>query len=179
MHNAYQPVAVASERRHCATDEALAAAVSTRPRPPDSAPQSWIMGAVSWLGSAVLEGFALYGQLICPCSIDLSEDDYDQAERPHRAARAPLALKQSPRSLPGGSSREIDIGAWLASAPSRSQRNDLGWFRLVAVWPRRRAVAGKLSSSDRPDVPRDRSLCNGGVDPDDLGPIPPWFDTFP
>jgi hypothetical protein len=168
MQNSRQPVRYISDRHRVPCD-IPDAVVPTRQVPPTPGEQSCILRAISLLGSAVLEGFALYGQSYYPCSLDRSEHYHAREEQPHRTARAPSPLKESPRLLPGGSSPEIDLYVWLASAPSHSPRSNLRWFRLATGWPRRRTVAAKRASLDSQDLLDDRLSRDGGTNSDDIG----------
>jgi len=80
MHSAYQPRGVTSERRHRATDQTSAVAAPALQRHPVSAEPFWIIRGVSWLGSAILAGFALYGQSMYPYRFNLPEDSDAQPE---------------------------------------------------------------------------------------------------
>ncbi len=111
MQNSDQPVGDISERRHGVLDKIPAVVVPTRRRQLTSGEQSWIVRAISWLCSAILEGFALYGQSFHPCLLDVSDDCSAQEEQPRRAAPAPLPPEENPWSLQGTPPREIDICA--------------------------------------------------------------------
>jgi len=176
MHQPHQPLGVISERRHRASDQTSRSAAATRQRQPGSWEQSWILWTISQLGSAILEGFALYGQSIYPCVIDLPQDYRAQAEEAQRPAVTPSPLRQDPWLPPGGPSHDIDVGACLATASWHSPRTIQRRFRLAAVLPRRRTEGSTRSSCERLDMPNDRSLRDDGVDPDDIGPVSRQFD---
>lgn len=176
MHNSRPPLGMTSERRHRAADQASAIAAATRQRQPVMAEQSWILRAISWLGSAILEGFALYGQSLYPCVLELAEDPRAQAETTQPRAVPPLPARENPWLPPGGWSHDIDIRACPVSASSQSPQRTRRWFRLAAVLPRRRTGGSKRSSRERLDVPDDRCMRDDGADPHDTIPVPPRFD---
>jgi hypothetical protein len=178
MRQPYQPRALIYEQRHRAADETSTGGVWTPQCDRASAEPSLIVRAMSWLGSAILEGFALYGQSMGPCLLDFPEDHTAQAEEAERTATTPLQPHESPWLLPGRPSHDIDIQAWLASAPSHSRRNRRRGLHVVAVGPTRCNVAAERSLRNEPAVLDHRSQCNGGVDHDDTGPIRRWFDPF-
>ena len=173
MHNTHPPLGVISERRHRASDQTSRIAAATRQRRPISSQQSWILLAISWLGSAIVEGFALHGQSIYPCVSDLPQDCHAQAAEAERPAVTPLPATESPWLPPGRSSHDIDIHLCRGSASSHLPQKMQRWFHLALVLPRRRTEARK-----RPDVPNDRSLRDDSVDPHDIGPGWQWFDPF-
>ena len=158
MHNPRQSLGVISEHRPCDPDRPSRIAAATRERHPDSSEQFWILWAISWLGSAVLEGFALYGQSIYPSAVDLTQGYRAQAEEAQRPAVTPLPPPEDPWLPPGRTSHDIDIRACLATASSHSPRNIQRWFRLAAVLPRRGTEGGKRPSRERLDMPNDRSM---------------------
>ena len=169
MRKSYQPVTITAEHRRRTACATSADVVPVQKRHPASAEPSWIIGAMSWLGSAILEGFALYGQSVGPCWFD-PPGDYDaQAKNAQGSAPAP-SPRESPGLRLGRSSHDIDIHAWLrsASASSHLTGNDRRWFRLVGVCPRRCAASGKRSSCDRQDVPHDLSVRCDIVDPHEV-----------
>jgi hypothetical protein len=176
MHQPHQPLGVISERRHRAPDQTSRSAAATRQRQPVSSEQSWILWTISWLGSAILEGFALYGQSIYPCVIDLPQDYRAPAEEAERPAVTPSPLRQDPWLLPRRPSHDIDIPACLATASWHSPQTIQRRFRLAAVLPRRRTEGSTRSSCKRLGMPNDRSLRDDGVDPDDVGLVPQQFD---
>jgi hypothetical protein len=132
VDNLYQPLGVTSDHRHRTPDQTLAVATPTRQWDFVLAKQCLIARAVSWFGSAILEGFALYGQALYPCVLDLSEDCHAQAEKARRPASTPLPPLENPWSLPPRSSCDIDIRPRIAAEPSDSPHSAQRWFRPVA-----------------------------------------------
>jgi len=129
MHNAYQPRGVTSEgRRRRATDQTSAVATPPLPSHPVPDEPSWIIRGVSWLGSAILVGFALYGQSMYPYRFDLPEDSDAQAENAERPAVVRAAAVGKSLLLPGRSPRDIGIHGCLAFAPPHSPHNVRRWF---------------------------------------------------
>ena len=175
MHKPHQPPGVISERCHRGSDQTPRIAAA-RPRQPVSSEQSWILRPISWLGSAILEGFALYGQAIYPCAIDPPQDYRAQAEEAERPSVAPLPAREDPWLPPGSSSHDVYIRGCLATASSHSPQNIQCWFRLAAVLPRRGADGSRRSSRERPDMPSDRSLRDAGVEPNRIGRVPRRVD---
>jgi hypothetical protein len=176
MHNPYQPLGVTSERRHRAPDRTSRIAAVPRQSQSASPEPSWFVRAMSWLGSAVLEGFALYGQSIYPCVIDPPEAYDAQGEDVQRPAFTPLPTRVNPWLPPATSSRDSDIRACLASASSHLPQHTRGWIRLAAVLPGRRTGRSKQLSHERVGVPDDRSLRVNGVDPLDTSTVPRRLD---
>jgi len=172
MHNPHQPLGVILQRRHRAPDQTPRTATATRQRQPVSSEQSWILRPLSWLGSAILEGFALYGQAIYPCAIDLPQDCRAQAEEAQRPSVTPLPPCEDRWLPPGGSPHDIDIRGCLATTSSHSPQNIQRWFRRAAVLPRRGTEGSKRSSRERLDMPNDRSLRDDSVDPHVIGSVP-------
>lgn len=172
MQRSYQPVTATAEHRGRGGDETSANIVPTRPREPASPEPSRIVAAMSWLGSAFLEGFALYGQSVWACPLNLRDDPHAPAEKARGSGPAPSPPRDSPWLLADRSSHEIDIHAWLASAPSQSPGDGRRWLRLVAVWPRRRSMAAKRWSCVRLDMPDDQSLHGDVGEPHAVSPIP-------
>jgi len=176
MHNPHQPLGVISPRRDRAPDQTSHIAAATRQGQPVTSEQSWILRAIAWLGSTVLEGFALYGQSIYPSVIDLPQDYRAQAEKAQRPAVTPLLPQEDPWLPPGRSSHDIDIRSCVATPSSHSPQNIQRWFRLAAVLPRRRTEGRKRSSRKRLNMPNDRSLRDDRVDPHDIRSVPQRFD---
>ena len=174
MHNPHRPRGVISERRHRAPDQTSRIAAATRQRRPVSSQRSWILPVISWLGSAIVEGFALYGQSIYPCGADLSQDCRTQAAEADRPAATPLPAPENPWLPRGRSSHDIDIRLFHATASSHLPQKMQRWFHLALILPRRRTEGRK-----RPDMPNDRSLRDDGADPLDIGPGWQRFDPFP
>jgi len=128
MHNVHQPRGVTSERRHRASDQTSAVATPALQSHPVSARPSQIMRGVSWLGSAIPEGFAPQAQSIYPYELDLAEDSDAQAENAERPAVGRAAAVRKLLLLPGCSPRDIGIRLCRAFAPSHSPRNARHWF---------------------------------------------------
>jgi hypothetical protein len=51
-------------------DEIPRTVVSTGRKQPASGEQSRVVRALCWLGGRILEGCAIYGELVCPCILD-------------------------------------------------------------------------------------------------------------
>ena len=128
MHKPHQPPGVISERCHRGSDQTPRIAAATRPRQPVSSEQSWILRPISWLGSAILVGFALDAQSIYPYGLDLVEDSDAQAENRERPAVVRAAAVGKPLLLPGCSPRDIGIRGCRAFAPSHSPHSAQCWF---------------------------------------------------
>ena len=173
MHNTHRPLGVISERRHHASDQTSRIAAAIRQRRPVSSRQSWILPAISWLGSAIVEGFALHGQSFYPCVTDLPQHCRAQTAEAERPAVTPSPAPESLWLPPGRSSHDIDIHLCQASASSHLPQKMQRWFHLALVLPRRRTEA-----PERPDMPNDRSLRDDGVDPHDIDPGSQWLDPF-
>lgn len=176
MQDSYRPVGVTAKRLHRAADPSSPAANPTRQGRRASAAQSRMMRATSWRGSAILDGVALYRPSICRCLHDPPEDRCAQAEKAQRPGVT--ARRENLWLPPGPSSQDIDIRACLAFAPSHSPHKVRPRFRLVARRPRRRAAGCKRASRARADVPQERSLCEGGADPHETGPVRRMSDPF-
>jgi len=91
--------------------------VSARPKQLVSREQSWAVRALSWLGDWILEGFAMYGESIRPCLLDFPDDSGRGADASRRSMLASLPSRESPWAQSAQVPRDIDIHAWLASAP--------------------------------------------------------------
>jgi len=126
--NTYQPYGVTPKRRHGATDQTSAVAPPPLQSHPVSAEPSWIIRAASWLGSAILEGFALHAQSIYPCGLDLTEDCDARAEKALRRDVTPLPPRENPWLRPSRSSHKMGFRAWLATTSSHSPHNARRWF---------------------------------------------------
>ncbi len=176
MHKSHHPLGVTSERRHRAPDQTPRVAAATRQRQPVSGEQSWILRAISWLGSTILEGFRLYGQSVYPCVIDLPEDYRAQAAEAQRAAVTPEPTGVNPWLSPRRSSHDNDFRAYLVSASAHSRQNTQSWLHLAAVSPRGPTGGSKRSSCVGLDVANDRSLRDDRLDPHDTSPVPQRFD---
>lgn len=138
--------------------------------------QSWMVRAASWFGSVILEGFALHGQALYPCALNLSEDRHAHAENARPPVDTPPSPRENPWSPPQGASPDIDIHAWLATAQPDRPRGARRWFHTAALWPRRRIAASKRRSRVRVVVWNDRSLHQCGIAPDETSLHPQWFD---
>jgi hypothetical protein len=158
MRNFGQPACDTAKHRRV-VDEISPTVVPTRQPQPELGEKSWIARAMSWLGASILEGFAIYGESMCGCWTELPENYYhEKNEPPHTSSQSPT--QEIAPSQPARLSHDVDIQAWLTSAPSRSPR-DRRWLRLAAIWPKRRAATrtcGRLIFPDDPTPP------DGGVE---------------
>jgi hypothetical protein len=178
MRNSHQPACDTTEHgRRIAEKTPLTVFSTGQPQPP-SDKESWIGRALSWLASCMIEGFAAYGESICPCLHDLPEHYGVEGDKlPSQTSSRPSA-QENPWSQPARLSRDVDIYAWLASSPSPSPRTRHRWLRFVAIWPKRPAVARTESSCNGLDMPDDRALRDGGVESHEIGPARHRFASF-
>jgi hypothetical protein len=177
MPNSLQPVRDTSKHRNRIADETPPPVTPTEQPQPAPGEQSWIARALSWLGGCIVEGFAAYGESICPCLVDLPENQHRQTDKPHRPAHSPLPVQENPW-VQARVSHDVDIYEWLASAPSSAPRNRRRWFRLLAFWPKRHTVGRKQSLCDPLDLPDDRVLRESRVERHEIGAAPQWFGPF-
>jgi hypothetical protein len=197
MRNPHRPAFDTEKpRRRTATDSWPAPPRNDRDQPAAREPDA-ISRGLSWLGTCILEGFAMYGESICPCFTDLPEDYYTTKDPSHRSAPASLPPQQNPWGAPARASHhrashhraphhraphdraphDIDIVAWLAAGPSPRARPGL-WSRLRRLWPKRRAAAARQSSYDLLALLDDPALRDGRIERHETRPAPQRVDPF-
>lgn len=156
MHDTCRPPGVTTEHRHRPPDPISDVDTATRPEDIVSTERPSIARAASWLGSVILEGFALHGQAFYPCALDLPDDRHAQPEKARLAAvTVTPPPPENPWMAPEKSPHDVDIRLWLATAPSYPPRQGRRRFRLGGVWLRLRTAASKPSSCVRVDALRD------------------------
>jgi hypothetical protein len=96
MRNSYQPASDTAEHRHHVADATSQTVVASGQPQPALGEQSWIERALSWLGSGILEGFAAYGESICPRLADRLEGFQARTDEPHLPATSSLPTRQNP-----------------------------------------------------------------------------------
>jgi hypothetical protein len=125
-----------------------------------------------------VHALAMHGMAMYPYFPDQAEQhdaDPKEAEQPRLTAPPP---RENPWLPPPTAREDIDILAWLASAPSHTRHARGRWFRLIAVWPKRRAAHKRGSSSEQTHVPECRSLRDEGARKHERCPSPRTFDPF-
>lgn len=181
MHNSCQPIDVTTVATECSDRTADQTSTTVAPSPERrhvSAEQSWLIRATSWLGCAIVHGLAMHGMAMYPYFPDRAEQHDAHAKEAERLRATAPPPRENPWLPPLTAREDIDILAWLASAPSHTRRDRGHWFRLIAVWPKRRAAHSRGSSREQTHVAECRSVRDAGTRKHERSPIPRTFDAF-
>lgn len=106
MRNSHRPVYHITEHRRRVADKTSPTVVSTDQPQTALGERSWIARALSWLGSCIIEGFAAYGESICPCLHDFPEHYCIGADEPPPYTSSHPVAQENPWSHPRGLSHQ-------------------------------------------------------------------------
>jgi hypothetical protein len=120
MRNSHRPVYHITEHRRRVADKTPTVVFTGQPQTALDE-RSWIARALSWLGSAIIEGFAAYGESICPCLHDFPEHNATGSDEPPPITFSHPVAQENPWAQPRGLSHRAQ--------PDGAERDEIGTAR--------------------------------------------------